>query len=667
MFTRHYSPDAAFYAILQQQSGTRLVTADGVAWARRGDALPQRVSGGRDMMPAHMGDGRGAQWCPSCGQPLASGAQVCAACGRAVQSYVDGWAGAGSQPASAFSPASPTSMAPTVSEVASPTAAYTPAARVESPTGMAALAGTPITPRAGLARSRRHVLSGVAAVCLVALLAGGVYWAYAALAPTSPQIALARYFPASTVVYAALDLQAAQSGTGMNVDRLLAGVLGVEAHGGARINWATDIQPWAGPMAALGVYVSLDGGLVGASRPVAGLNGLTETLVLQSRDDSAANAAIQKVVTQPNGGGSPYVKSSYGGFTVYASSTAGGSGALATGRGVVLFASSVGALQATIDRANGTGSSLSGDATFAQTMGTLPSTRFGTLYYNVKSLTDPSGLGATVVNLPVVNTYPVGAGWLSWTSTGARFQLIAAPTRGGIPRTNLGGDTTGLATLVPADAVSYTGVANVGALSREVDALVGNGQAGGAAWRSLGGAFEVPPSVPAPEVSAATFEVGGPNAGGTVALLREPSAAAAGELMTTIATRLHWSVQTGEIAGLHANSYFDPGAPGTPRVIETYLNGVVVLAGSAQGLEQVAAVAQGRSPSLSQAARFHRLVALAPANAAATVYGSGSVLGLLLPAATRASGVSPAAGSSFLATITWTTASLQVTYDVTEK
>jgi hypothetical protein len=105
------------------------------------------------------------------------------------------------------------------------------------------------------------------------------------------------------------------------------------------------------------------------------------------------------------------------------------------------------------------------------------------------------------------------------------------------------------------------------------------------------------------------------------------------------------------------------GSSTTLRVIEAYIAGVMVLANTAQGLERVAAVAHGAVPNLGQFASFRQLAAIAPANAAATVYGSAQALGSLLPSLPISSRGTPTAGSSLFVTLSWTTAGLEVTYD----
>jgi hypothetical protein len=554
---------------------------------------------------------------------------------------------------------------------------------------MAALAAAPVAQRASRSGARRGALAGIAAVCLLALLAGGVYWAYASLYPIPSQITLARYFPASTIVYAAIDLQNyAQNSQGKSALEALTGPAGKSMLENAGLDWTTDVQPWAGPIVALGAYASLPTGTSTTSGSLAALDAVAMTVVLQSRDDGAAKVAVQKAVAHQQAAGNTYQQSSYGGYTVYVSPSGRPSGeVIALGGGVVLLSSTEPALHAAIDRANGSGTTLGGDSSFQQAVGSLSANRFGTLYYNVRSLTDPTGLGVSAVSLPFVDTYPAGVGALTWTSAGMRCQLTMTPAHGGAPTANVSGDTTSLAALVPANAVNYVGVANLGAFSHELTSLLASGQPTGKAGPAqdfLPGVFGVPSSAPGTQVPAATFvEITGAGTNGdstnSVALLREPSAASASSLMATIATQQHWTRNDTTIAGLPAASYFatddsptsalpgnaaDDASSTKPIAVEAYVQGVMVLASNAEGLLHVAAVARRQSPSLGQAAKFRQMTAIAPSGAAATLFGSTGALNSLVLGAPRVAVTTSDSTSVSLGTLTWTAASLQITYDV---
>src|SRR5262249_18426705 len=94
--------------------------------------------------------------------------------------------------------------------------------------------------------------------------------------------------------------------------------------------------------------------------------------------------------------------------------------------------------------------------------------RFGTLYLNLRQLINaalPSGApnGAASFSVPFLDTYPTGAGSLEWTDAGLRSQLTFSAVHGTtIPR--VAGDSTDLASFVPANALGYQGIANVGGL-----------------------------------------------------------------------------------------------------------------------------------------------------------------------------------------------------------
>lgn len=618
--------------------------------------------------------------CPSCGASLASGSGTCPSCGRAVGQLIAPDRAASHAPDTAPTLVSASLDAPTVPGRGWPISDELPPARV-APAGMAALAGTPVAPRAARAGARRGVFASIAAVCLLALLAGGVYWAYAALVPTPSQTALARYFPESTLAYVALDLQAAgQSGHHASLQTLIAGSPSSALLKSAGLDWATDVQPWAGPMMALGVYATLPSGTAAAAPNIGALSAAGVTVVLQSHDDTAAQRAVRKALSHQEGAGATYTTASYGGYTLYLPAAKGGSpSALALGRGMVLIASSQAAVQTAIDRAGGTGNSLYGESSFQQAISGLPEHRFGTLYYNVKALTDPTGLGANVITLPFVDTYPTGAGTLQWTSAGMRWQLTMAPTHTGVPGASLAGDTTSLAALVPADAASYVGVANLGALSQQLSTLLASGENTRGTPDLLAGVLGVPASAPGAQVPAAVFsEMSAQSAAqtqqaqaqatpaiGTGVLLREPSAQAAATLLNAIGEQQHWTRKDTTIAGVPAASYYAAGQADA-QAVAAYYNGVVIVSETSAGLERVVAVAQGKAASLGQAATFRQLLAAAPANAAATLYGSTGVLGAMLGGVPFVPTATPSGtpATDALGTLAWTSSSLQVTYDM---
>jgi Protein of unknown function (DUF3352) len=626
------------------------------------------------MAPGAMGDGTAEPTCPSCGVVVAANTQACAVCGRRVTAPFTAsnpvleaptWASL-----SPVEPAAPATAWPASAEL--PTRIVGPAVTSAPPSGMAALAAVPRPPRATRVPVRRGALTGLAAVCLAAFLAGGVYWAYASLIPTPSQTSLARYFPSTTIVYAAVDLQSAQAGQKKDVQSLMSGPLGANFFNSAGLDWTTDVQSWAGPMVAFGVYASLPGAY-GTTAARSALDAVGMTVVLQSRDDGAATSAVQKALSHSQTNGDQYTQTGYGGYSVYVpTADSGASQVFATGRGIVLLANSEAAAHTAIDRGNGSGDSLSGDSTFQQAVGKLPTARFGTLYYNASSLNDPTGLGMSGLNLPFVGTYPMGAGALEWTSAGMRVNLGMTPTHGGVPGAGLSGDTTSLAAMVPADAISYIGVANLGALEGALSDLLSTGQPAGGTQDVLQSVFRVPSSAPGAQVPSASFvEPSGHAQAGelpdSVVLLREPSQAAAETLMAATADQQHWTRQDTTVAGIPAATYTSAtssvGSSGAQQVVEAYVSGVLVLASAPTGLENVVAVTQGRMQSLGQGGSFRRLAAIAPMGAAATVFGTTGILVPLFSSPSAPDGSSRASGSESLATLTWTASSLQLTYD----
>src|SRR5262249_21667877 len=94
----------------------------------------------------------------------------------------------------------------------------------------------------------------------------------------------------------------------------------------------------------------------------------------------------------------------------------------------------------------------------------LPSSRFGTVYVNFRQLASviPENAGNTSQQFQqLVDLYPTAVGYTEWNDVGlhASVSLQAAKSLGvQYP----GGDTTALAKLVPANAVAYISLGNLG-------------------------------------------------------------------------------------------------------------------------------------------------------------------------------------------------------------
>ena len=551
--------------------------------------------------------------------------------------------------------------------------------------GMAGLATTPVAPAPAPARSRRGLLATIAAVCLVAILGGGAYWAYAAFLNPSQQLEAARFLPDTTVAYASLDLIALGSNSHhfSTSDATGQPSVGDALKTSLGLDWKTDVLPWLGRSIAIGAF---SGPKTGGSSNIEG------ALLLQSHDDTAAAAAVNKALAHLEQHGQRFTTSSYGNYTLHAMpSEANNGGVLASGTGLVLLASNMDATHAVIDRANGHGATLSNVAEFQRATGDLPANRFGTMYFNLHALADLAGPAGSTLSASILDVYPSAAASLQWTQAGMRWQATLKAARGGTPTAVVSGDTTGLATLVPRNATVYAGVANLGALVRSATALVS--PAGGTTPDPLQAALGIAASDSTLQQRAAFALLGNAsNAGDAgrsgVVLIREASAADATRLLTQIAQKSGLSMQSTTVDGVSATqlvsanptgaglpTLFGPGAtpgakpaPATAIVttapeptavgVEAYVNSTMVVASSPAALQAVIEVAKGSSGSLAQASGFSHLAASAPSNAAASAYLDVSALQSLVHAAGSTAQFQTTAS---LLTLIWNNTELQMT------
>lgn len=631
--------------------------------------------------------------CASCGFPLAADAAFCGACGRAVHSIARVSAPISAQQApvvppkaSVVSPHSPTVSWPSVA-----TTGPAPSAErstVQTTRGMAALAATPIaTP---ITRAPRHrFIATIAALCVVALVAAGIYWTYAAFIGSSGQTASARYLPDTTVFYASIDLPAATSSS-HRAGAFVAQDVTAAIRNALGLDWRSDVAPWIGQLATVGVFP----GQLSAGGTPANLASLFNTaVILQSRDDTAARHAIDKALASRTQNGVTFDRSTYNGFTVFTSSAdSPQQSVIALGNGLVILTSSVSAAHLIIDRASGQGNTLAGTSDFARETRDLPSDRFGTLYVNLHAITDPLGAGISPITIPFFSDFPTGAGALIWTSTGLRWQMTFPSNRSSSPHPDLGGNTTDLAALVPDNAATYIGMANAGLLAHEIASLLpANAQSGPQSdpLQTLIGLSSTDPTLTQP---AAIFVMplditGATQQPGSAMLVREPTATAATTLVTRIATQNHWTSQPTTVSGVPAVRYFSTDvitpltppslypdgttptasrqlSPSTPVAVEAYVSGTMVLASNSSALASVIATSKGQHASLSASSRFQQLISAAPRDAAATEFASSPgdrpAFPFSLP---NLSSPLPQAQANLI-TVVWSATQLSATYDL---
>jgi hypothetical protein len=539
-------------------------------------------------------------------------------------------------------------------------------------------------------------MASVAALCVVALLAGGAYWVFASFVRPTAQTAAAADLPDDTLVYLSVDLTAAGNNSHHLTPQGLLQSSGAAAQllRATGLDLQTDVLPWVGPGVTLGVFPDL----TGAAGAAGGTGGSPAdyALLLQSHDDAAAQRAIQKAVAYEGAHGATLGTSSYGGYTVYAPSGGGyGAGALATGSGLVLLASSSDAAHRVIDSAGGHGTTLSGNADFQRIVGALPADRFGTFYVNAKGLSDPLGTGASVVDVPFLDTYPVGGGALQWTGAGLRWQATFPAARAIAVPGSLGGNPAALAALVPAGAAIYVAATNVGQLDQQLQRLVT--PAGQHPQDPLQGALGLAPTDPALQQPAALFlsvpAKGQAQQTGGI-LLRAASADAGAAVVAAMARSNQWTARAMTVDGVAATALYatagsdatgalplgglvpvaepiaSPAAADQPVAVAATVDGTLAVATSATELAAVIEAARGAQPSLAQAGGFGQLVASAPTGGVALAYVDDAALRqasgttVQMPVVPGALADPTQLATASLATLTWTAAQLQLTYDV---
>lgn len=686
------------------------------------------------------------EYCPSCGMPLTPEAATCGICGRAVALPMANSAAAPDQPSplaavvpviapapalAAEAPSSPspaTAPEPTTAAVQGwaattapqpqpwttppaegwasvpppmPVGGWAPDASTMSG-GMAALATTPVATAPARRTRRAGLIAGIAAVCLVAILGGSAYWIFASFLNTTNQTAAARYLPDNLVYYTSVDLIAAAA----NAHHVSRSDLG-KASGTSDpikqsigLDWQNDVLPWVGRSLTVAIFPTVPGGSGGyaSALPYGG------ALLIDSRDDAAAQRAIQKAINFQQQRGNTFSSSTYGGFTLHQSSGTGMSETIASGSGLVLMTTNLDAAHTVIDRANGRGATLAGSADFQRATSDLPANRFGTMYLNLRTLASLGGSGVGTPRFPFLDTYPSAGGALLWTQAGLRWQFAFKPVLAGVPQSALSGDTMGMASMVPEHVTAYAGIANTGQLVQEFARMTtpAGASSSSGAGDALLQSFGVSPDDPVVQQPAAFVVLPatvGPQRFGfnqpTAYLLHAPDAAATTALVKQIAQHQHLTMKATTVDGVSAtalystveSSYyptapgmpaFSPGAgggpatdytltpaPATPRLVSVaaMVNGTLVVASTNDTLKTIIETAHGNQTSLAQSAGFRQLVAQAPTGAASTVYLD---LSSLMPRAsgTGDNGALASHVTATLFTLVWDHSHLQGTYDV---
>ena len=521
-------------------------------------------------------------------------------------------------------------------------------------------------PNQGPRPGRKRLIAVIAGVCLVALLGASGFWLYTTFAAHSQTVA-AQYLPANTVSFVSFDLVAAaangHSVTTADLTRPTGNAQNDPLKAATGLDWQTDVLPWIDRNIAVGVFLDPRGG---TATPTSS-NRIGGVLLLQSRDDSAAQAALTKVANFLKEQGGTITSSTYGGFTLYTDQQSPTQNAtFFAGKGWAVIASDLASAQTVADRLNGTGETLASSPAFQRAIAGLPSSRFGTAYVDLKALAQDIASHGT--DVPFLDTYPVAVGFTTWTNAGLRAQVTLKSSRStGVP--NLTGNLTSLASLVPANAQTFAAVGNFGALSQQIQKDV---QPSGLSI--LATFLGIPAANPALAQPAAVAALGND---GLVYLLRAPDATAAQGLVQEIVNEHNWTTQSTQIGGHDFTAMYDTqpgeflgssyggryynGDAGPFLVGYTgIVNGVLVMSTSKNAILAVTQSA-GSGSSLATLSAYSSLSQQAPAGAAASVFVNYKALDI-------AQGSSPnslvSRMTGLLVTSNWDDSQLQTTFDV---
>ncbi|MGH2514067.1 MAG: DUF3352 domain-containing protein [Ktedonobacterales bacterium] len=562
---------------------------------------------------------------------------------------------AGQQPpvvGSPFAPGQTTYQTPGYGAPLSSPSQYTPT--YQSPV-------TPAPRRGG----RGRLVAVISAICIIAVLGAGAVFAYNILAAhTENQVA--KILPASTFEYTAVDLVSlANNSHHVTLNDLLnsSGASGQDAFRAVGLSFPTDVQPWLNRDVAFAIFQK-DAGASTVASPLGRLGG---AFLIQSRDDGAAQAAMAKAANYLRNAGSTITSSTYSSVPLYSVQTNNGGATPAVtfgaGKGWAIIALDAASAQMVINRIDGKGDTLAGSQDFQTATSNLPSNRFGTLYVNLKALVGAVSPG-TGASVPFLNTYPVATGYTSWTDAGLR---TAFTLQGNANVGNVTGDTKSLASMVPAGAIGYVGVANLGGLYQAGSRL--SGIASDPAQTDFG----IAATDPALQQPAAYAYLGTSGSQSQALYLHLTSDSVGQNIIQGLAQAHNWTAQTTTLAGQAVTVFYDtnsgsflgndygydgsngPYAAGYAAIIHSTL----VVTAKDTAMQAVVQAAQG-GPSLAQDSTFSQLANAAPAGAAVTGYVNVASL-----ASAVASGSASLASrlTAIFVTGIWNNSELQLTLD----
>ncbi len=612
------------------------------------------------------GPGAGApMYCGDCGRPLTADLTACPNCGR---------------PIAAATPAQATpAITSDVTLPSGPTWQSTSAGPdSQIPTWQTPAVGGGVAPARGRGR-RAVIMGGVAGLVLVALLATGVAYVLGAFA-SHTELDSAKYLPANTIAFSGIDVYSlAENSHNISLNTLVQGNGGGSLTKGTGLDWTNDVLPWLGRDVAAAVFPDSTGTTT-ASSPVSAV------VLIQSHDDGKALAAMKKAA---DNGGTSATTSTYGGLTLY--SQANGT-TFSAGKGWALIATTTSAAKVVIDRLNGTGDTLASQQAFQNATNNLPGSRFGTAYVDLHAASSLLHLSSSGPAAQLLNTYPIGVGYTSWTNAGLHAQVTFNATNNAGTQYPAGNPLT-LASAVPANAYAYASFGNLGG-----DLTAGAKQFGGDTATSITSALGVSLSDPALQQPAAIsiFPTATGLFGGAL-LLNAPDANAATAFLQHLAAAhgCTLAASTGSDASAQAlscpASTLPPlgfggvadaagtGVSATPTTTSTILveqaHGMMIFAPDDASLQVVTATLNGGA-SLAQASTFKSLVGQAPSGSQTITYLSISaltnVLGVVTtslgaPSATATTTASPIQPTALLISSVSSAAQTQVSIDVALK
>jgi hypothetical protein len=471
-------------------------------------------------------------------------------------------------------------------------------------------------------RGARRLFVSISLGLVVAIVLGiGGYALYNVFA-AHDESAAARVLPGNTYAYVSIDIvqYAVNSHHFSATDLFQSGGQGqvdpIKQTTG--LDWQTDILPWVDRDIAVAVFPrpapAASANFPGSISPVGAV------VLLQSKDDGAAQKAMKKAADFQGSRGNATNQSTYSGFTLY-SENAGNGTTFTAGSGWAIISTDAATAQMVIDRVNGKGDTLDGTAAYQNATGNLASDRFGTIFVNIKEAYTAVASGAPPAAnqlLGFADIYPTAGGFLEWTSAGLRAQVTLHATQNlGIG--DLHGDTTSLAGLVPQNATLYAGVGNLGADALAAAKISAKFGSPGASADPLQEYLGISSNTPALQQPAAVAVVGGTGSPTTSVafLLKAPDPGAAEALVRQVAAAHKLTIRPLTIAGQSGMGVYS--SIGSLTAAAAVVNGTLVVGSSTTTVAAIIGTAAG-GPSLAQLSDFQKLTQNAPSDASTSLF-----------------------------------------------